>query len=68
MTTREKQVLPLVAEGKRHKEIAGALGIHFTTVKSYTKGLLKFYGVKNSTQLAVKYWQKNIEELKRVKI
>lgn len=49
---REAEVLALVIEGKRNKEIAQALDIEEMTVRGHVKNLLFAFKVKNRTELA----------------
>lgn len=54
LTVRQSQVLHLVqARGASNKTIAKILGITESTVKLHIGSILKKYGVKNRTQLAV---------------
>ncbi|PYN40611.1 MAG: DNA-binding response regulator, partial [Candidatus Rokuibacteriota bacterium] len=41
LTSREREVLQLVAEGKSTKEVAGLLGISFKTAESHRTRILK---------------------------
>ncbi len=52
-TARETEVLRLVARGKANKEIARALGIDETTVKSHVHSLLAKLNVRSRTQAAL---------------
>jgi DNA-binding NarL/FixJ family response regulator len=51
LSTREKQVLQLVAEGNGSKEIALMLDLTIQTVRSYRKALMKKLGVSNAAGL-----------------
>ncbi|MFZ0695194.1 MAG: LuxR C-terminal-related transcriptional regulator [Alphaproteobacteria bacterium] len=53
LTPREKQILPLVAEGLSNRETARRLGLAEATVKVYMQRIFKKTGVKNRTSLAV---------------
>lgn len=56
LSPREMQVLRLVAEGKKSKEIAAVLDLGLQTVRSYRKTMMKKLGVNNVaglTQLAL---------------
>lgn len=54
LTTREKEVLALIAEGMTNNEIAEKLFISPLTVDSHRKNLLAKFGVKNTAAM-VKY-------------
>lgn len=54
LTTREKEVLVLIAEGLTNNEIAEKLFISSLTVDSHRKNLLAKFGVKNTAAM-VKY-------------
>ena len=47
---RELEVLALVVEGYKNKEIAQILGIQHQSVKNHLQHLFKKLGVRNSTQ------------------
>ena len=51
LTAREQQVLVLVAEGCRTKEIATKLGIKFKTAACHRNHILMKFGVRNSVAL-----------------
>ena len=56
LSPREMQVLRLVAEGRKSKEIAAVLALGLQTVRSYRKTMMKKLGVNNVaglTQLAL---------------
>lgn len=54
LTTRQAQVLKLIQDrGCSNKHIAKILGVSESTVKLHMGAILKKYGVKNRTQLAV---------------
>jgi two-component system, NarL family, response regulator NreC len=48
---RERQVLRLIAEGKRTEEIAGILDISYTTVRSHKKHIMDKLGVYDTAGL-----------------
>ncbi|MFY9347208.1 MAG: helix-turn-helix transcriptional regulator [Orrella sp.] len=52
LTTRERQILYPVIEGKPNKVIACELGISMRTVESHRASLFQKMGVKNAVQLA----------------
>jgi DNA-binding NarL/FixJ family response regulator len=52
LTTREKEVLSLIAENLSNKEIAGHLGITLNTVKNHVHHILEKFGVSYRRELA----------------
>ena len=52
LTSREKEVLGLVSEGKSNKEIAAALSIAENTVKNHLKNILEKLHLENRVQAA----------------
>jgi DNA-binding NarL/FixJ family response regulator len=54
LTTREKEILKLIAEGKSNKEIAGLLFISIRTVENHRAKVMKRLGLRNTAEL-VKY-------------
>lgn len=55
LTQREREVLALLAEGKRNSEIAKTLGITENTVETHLKNIFKKLGISNRIQ-AVTYY------------
>jgi DNA-binding CsgD family transcriptional regulator len=53
LTSREEDVLDLLAEGGSNKSIARSLGISEATVKMHVKNILAKVRLKNRTQAAV---------------
>ena len=53
LTSREKEVLLLIADGKSNKEIAEELHISIKTVKTHVSNLLMKCGLEDRTQLAI---------------
>jgi DNA-binding NarL/FixJ family response regulator len=54
LSTREKEVLKMIADGKSNKEVAKALFISVRTVESHRASILKKLNLKNTADL-VKY-------------
>lgn len=52
LSPQERRILPLVAEGKINKEIATALGLSETTVKSYLHSIFQKLQVSRRSQAA----------------
>jgi len=55
LTTRERDVAALLAQGLSDKEIADQLAVQVGTVKVHVKSLLRKFGVANRTQFALRY-------------
>lgn len=53
LTKRQREVLVLLAEGKRNSEIAGVLGTSEYTIRVHVSAILKSLGVANRTQAAL---------------
>jgi DNA-binding NarL/FixJ family response regulator len=51
-TSREKQVLTMLMEGRSNKEIGGPLGIEERTVKAHVSSLMRKVGVTNRIALS----------------
>ncbi len=47
LTTKEREVLKLMAEGKTNREIAGALAVQVTTIRSHMQHILQKLSVHN---------------------
>ncbi|QIL01471.1 response regulator transcription factor [Sphingomonas sinipercae] len=54
LTPRERDLVALVTEGLRHREIADRLGVTEGTVKVYLHGIFEKTGVSNRTELAMR--------------
>ena len=57
LTTKEEEVLRLVADGGANKEIASSLNISENTVKYHLRNIMEKLHFKNRAQMAV-YWAK----------
>jgi len=55
LTSRQVDILALVCQGKRNKEIAYQLGLAERTVKSHIRELFLIFGVSNRTELVLAY-------------
>lgn len=53
LSAREKEILPLIAEGLTNREIGVRLSLAEKTVKNYISGLLSKLGLQRRTQAAV---------------
>jgi two-component system response regulator DevR len=53
LSTRETQVLALIADGKTNREIGEELSLAEKTVKNYVSGLLSKLGLQRRTQAAI---------------
>ena len=53
LSTRQRQVCELVAQGKRESEIAEALGISIHTVKVHKGYAYRKLGVRNAVELTL---------------
>jgi DNA-binding NarL/FixJ family response regulator len=53
LTSREREVLAAIAEGRSNREIARLLGVSEKTVKAHVSSVLAKLGVQDRTQAAV---------------
>lgn len=56
LSPREKEVLELMSEGYRYKEVADKLGIALETVKTYVKNICVKMHVRNRIEAIVKHY------------
>jgi DNA-binding NarL/FixJ family response regulator len=59
LSLQEQRILPLIAEGKTNKEIATALGLSATTVKSYLHTLFQKLQISRRSQAAALFSKRN---------
>lgn len=55
LSSREKEILALLAKGHRYKEIAEELGISFDTVRAHLRNIYDKLQVRSRTEAVVKY-------------
>ena len=53
LTSREKEILALIAEGLNNKDIADSLGISLFTVKNHVSNIIQKLSVDDRTQAAI---------------
>lgn len=58
LSKREEEILSLLAQGYRYKEIADALSIGYETVRSHLKNIYEKLHVHSRTEAVVKYLRK----------
>jgi DNA-binding NarL/FixJ family response regulator len=58
LTQREHEVLHLVAQGKRNKDIAEVLRIECYTVEVHLKNIFRKLQVRTRTEAAQSYWKR----------
>ena len=63
LTSRERQVLQLIAEGKLNREIAGILGISIRTVENHRAKVMKKLKLNNTADLVRYAIQQGISDL-----
>ena len=56
LTRREREVIPLIAEGLLNKDVAKRLGVSEGTVKVHLHNIFRKAGVNNRTALAVLFF------------
>lgn len=59
LSLQEQRILPLVAKGKTNKEIATALGLSATTVKSYLHTIFQKLQISRRSQAAALFFTRN---------
>jgi len=62
LTTREREVLALIAEGLSNQQIADRLGIGEKTVKTHVSNVLGKLNVSDRTQAAVYAWKSGLKQ------
>ncbi|GAB3120783.1 response regulator [Glaciibacter psychrotolerans] len=60
LSTRERAVLTLVADGLTNREIGERLSLAEKTVKNYVSGVLSKLGLQHRTQAAALHWESKI--------
>ncbi len=60
LTTREREILDLIARGWPNRRIASALGISERTVKTHVSNMLAKLGLADRTQAAIFAFQRGI--------
>jgi two-component system, NarL family, response regulator NreC len=63
LTTREREVLKLLAEGKTVRSVAGVLGLSVKTVDSHKFNLMRKLGIHNKAELVMWAIQKRVVKL-----
>lgn len=66
LSPREREILPLVAEGKDNREIGKTLFISEKTAKNYVTSIRKKLGLKNRTQIALFALKEGIVEIDQI--
>lgn len=66
LSPREREILPLVAEGKDNREIGKTLFISEKTAKNYVTSIRKKLGLKNRTQIALFALKEGIIEIEKI--
>ncbi|HEY8345419.1 MAG TPA: response regulator transcription factor [Bacillota bacterium] len=66
LSPREREILPLVAEGKDNREIGKTLFISEKTAKNYVTSIRKKLGLKNRTQIALFALKEGIIEIDKL--
>jgi DNA-binding NarL/FixJ family response regulator len=62
LTSRQKQVLSLIAQGRSNKEIARVLGLTERTIKFHVAGIFARLGASSRTQALAKAFALGIVE------
>jgi two-component system nitrate/nitrite response regulator NarL len=62
LTARDRKLVALVAQGKRNREIAAAIGITEGTVKVYLHNIFEKLGVTSRTELAIRAAEEGLAE------
>ncbi len=59
LSPREKEILPLLAEGLRYKEIADELNISIETIRTHVRNIYKKLSVGSRTEALNKIYGRN---------
>lgn len=57
LTEKQKQICDMLVVGAGNKQIAQEMGISINTVKMCLLTIMKKFGVKNRTELAIAYYK-----------
>ncbi|MBL7942985.1 MAG: response regulator transcription factor [Flavobacteriales bacterium] len=60
LSTREKEILQLLAQGKSYKQIADVLGLAFETIRSHMKRIYSKLHVSSNTEAVMKVIKENL--------
>jgi DNA-binding NarL/FixJ family response regulator len=60
LTPREREVLALLAEGRRQNEIAHELSISWKTVGTHVQNMLSKFGVHSRAELVARAYRENL--------
>lgn len=63
LTQREKQILPLIAEGKSNKEIAGLLDLSVNTVAVHRANIMEKLGIHRTAELVLYAVRKGLVQI-----
>lgn len=66
LSTREREIIKWVSDGKTNDEIAGILGISSFTVKNHVSRIFRKLGVTNRTEAVARYQRKGLRARIRI--